>query len=452
MSAAKPHARSSNEEWIIPPLLSELITASGSEVEENASFEDTQPFIHLLSPADQRPAGDELGYHEVLRHAVSGERCELFLVIDQVSGLRRIARIARRATLERDARFADDMKTSADLLRDLHSSHLVKVIANGMTNEAEPRPYVITERLAGRNLAVYLRRHGALDPSLTIEIGVQVAKAVSVLHRTGLTNPELHPGALMLTHLAGDHFAIKLTGLDRVREMSPRQVDGSSPEVRADLRRFGALLQHLLLGHPEGIQTDASSSLAGPVIDVDPALAGLLHRLGSPDPHIQTDSIDTVLADLRSIQASIAEASCVSMLRRRIQTVAPMRTRQQRQATHSTSENRPQLSFGDLSLLMPILRPHSQISLNAIPSGLLWVAGVLLLCLASLLALRASATPMTPARTTVETANTSAKAYPLDLKEQGLSRRARAPTVSSMTVTLPPVSVPPRRATPRRSS
>lgn len=401
-AAAKPRILSLHREWFIPPLLSETCATSGSTV--GASFEDTQPHIHVLSPADRWQAGDEFGYHEVIRHAVSGERCELFLVLDQVCGIHRIARIARRATLNRDAQFADDMQASANFLRDLHSSHLVKIIANGMTNEDRPRPYVITERLAGRNLAVYLRRHGALDPSLAIEVGVQVAKALSVLHRTGLTHPDLHPGALMLTHIAGDHFAIKLTGLDRVRRMSPVQGDGSQPEVQSDLRGFGALLRHLLLGGPEGIQTDVSRSLGESESDLDPALAQLLHRLASPDKRIQPNSIDEVLKTLRSIQASIAEASCVSMLRRRVQPVPALRTDPQTRVSSSVPKIDAQSSFGDLSLLMPKLRPSSQISLNAIPGGILWLASFLLLCLASVFALRASCTPMTPVRDEIETA------------------------------------------------
>ena len=401
-AAAKPPSRSQNEAWFIPPLRSEPRTTSGTGVE--ASMEDTQPRIYVLNPADRWQAGDEFGYHEVIRHAASGERCELFLVLDQVCGIHRIARIARRATLQRDAQFASDMKASADLLRDLHSSHLVKVIANGMTNEDQPRPYVIIERLAGRNLAVYLRRHGALDPSLTIEIGVQVAKALSVLHRTGLTNPALHPGALMLTHIAGDHFAIKLTGLDRVRRMSSVHCNGSQLDVQSDLRGFGVLLRHLLLGKPEDIHSDLSPSLGEAESGLDPALAQLLHRLTSPDKRLQPNSIDEVLETLRSIQASIAEASCVSMLRRRIQPVPPVRASSQKRGSCSVPKVDAQSSFGGLSLLMPKLRPSSQISISAIPSGILWLVSFLLLCLASVFALKANCTPVAPTLNAIETA------------------------------------------------
>ena len=314
-AAAKSCPHSPNEEWFIPQLLSR--TCSAPYIEGEAPIENTQPRIFVLHPADRWQTGDEFGYHEVIRHVASGERCELFLVLDQICGIHRIARIARRTTLRRDPKFAGDMETSADLLRDLNSTHLVQVIANGMTKEEQPRPYVITERLMGRNLAIYLRRHGALDPSLTIEISVQVAKALSVLHRAGLTHPDLHPGALMLTHLAGDHFAIKLTGLDRIRRMSPVQVDGSCSDVQYDLLRFGILLRHLLLGRSAGIQADLSV-LGEARNNLEPALAQLLCRLINPNKQLRSNSIDEVLEILRAIQASIAEASSVSMLRRRI--------------------------------------------------------------------------------------------------------------------------------------
>ena len=373
--------RTSDEKLFIPPLLRRLCATVGAKV--GAALEETQPRFQALSEADALAAGEELGYHEVVRHLASGERCELFLVADEIRSIHRVARVPRRATIARDRRFALQMTASADLLRDLHSAHLVKIIANGMTSEPVPRPYVIAERLAGRNLAVYLRRHGGLDESLAVEVGVQVAKALSVLHRTGLTNPELHPGAVMLVHIAGDHFVVKLTGVDRVRRMTSALSGETNPDVHDDLRGLGALLIHLLTGAP-----NTGDSGDGALAQTESCeLATLLRRLTSRDIRDRPTSIEEVLQALYSIQASLAEASCVSMLRRRIAPVMGTPRRRSPVPVNSAAEapSGDSLSFGELSLLMPTLRPVSPLATSGAPRGVRVAAVLLMVCLGSVL-------------------------------------------------------------------
>jgi len=389
----KPTARSQDQKWCIPPLLRRLCATVGGKAE--AAFEETQPRLNEIMLADSLTSGESLGYHAVIRHVVSGERCELFLVADEVRSFQRIARVPRRTTLARDPGFALQMTASADLLRDLHCAHMVKIIANGLTNESKPRPYVITERLAGRNLAVYLRRHGSLDESLAVEVGAQVAKALSVLHRAGLTNPELHPSSVMLAHIAGDHFAIKLTGIERVRRMKSAPVGITNPDVRDDLHGLGQLLVHLLTGTPVAKVMSRRDPLAEVECEVMPDLATLLRRLRSRDPRDLPTSIEEVLQALRSIQASLAEASCVSMLRRPIAAMTkPQGSQKDATATRFTTDacDRDELSFGELSLLMPSLRPLSPLTTSRIPRGVRVAASLLMACLVCALGVAATLT------------------------------------------------------------
>ncbi len=384
--ANNPNAQSNDLKWCIPPLLRRLCATVGGKVE--AAFEETQPHLPAIMPADRLSPGESLGYHAVVRHLVSGERCELFVVADEIRSIHRLARVPRRSTLARDSNFALQMTTSADLLRDLHSAHLVKIIANGLTNEKVPRPYVIMERLAGRNLAVYLRRHGRLDESFAVEVGIQVAKAISVLHRTGLTNPELHPGSVMLAHIAGDHFVLKLTGVERVRRMQSAPAGGTSPEVLEDLRGLGELLVHLLTGAPTAKVVGGGDPLTEVKAEIMPDFAMLLHRLTSRDTRDLPTSVEEVLQALRSIQGSLAEASCVAMLRRPpTPTVRTSRRDRNMMAARFATEDsgRDELSFGELSLLMPTLRPLSPLKTSGAPRGVRVAASLLMACVACVL-------------------------------------------------------------------
>lgn len=389
----QPNVQPADKKWFIPPLLRKL--GSSVEVTMQAAFEVTQPHFPALMPADTLQLGESLGDHAVVRHLISGERCEFFLVADEIRSVHRVARVPRRATLARDSNFALQMTASADLLRDLHSAHLVKIIANGLTNERSPRPYVITERLAGRNLAVYLGRHGSLEESLAVEVGTQVAKALSVLHRTGLTNPELHPRSVMLAHIAGDHFVIKLTGFERVRRMKCAPTGAANPDVHNDVRGLGQLLIHLLTGAPAKQDVLDGAPLAGSGCEVMPDLSTLLRRLTSPDLRELPTSIEEVLQALCSIQASLEEASCVSMLRRPSAAVTRVPSRPESanpSCCDAETSGHRELSFGELALLMPTLRPVSPLATSETPWGFRLAASVVVASLVCTVGLAVSLT------------------------------------------------------------
>ncbi|WP_441248099.1 protein kinase domain-containing protein [Kitasatospora sp. McL0602] len=128
------------------------------------------------------------------------------------------------------------------------------------------QPYVVMELLDGRDLAAVLDEHeSGLPVAQTLDIGAQVADALSYAHQAHIVHRDIKPANLML--LADGRIKVcdfGVAGLmhansDLTREgsavgtpayMAPEQCDGQRVDGRADLYALGCVLFALLTGRP----------------------------------------------------------------------------------------------------------------------------------------------------------------------------------------------------------
>jgi serine/threonine-protein kinase len=90
------------------------------------------------------------------------------------------------------ARFEREAKAAAQL----RSPHVVQILDHGMW---EGRPYIAMELLDGEDLDHRLARRGRLAPAETLAIAVQVGRALSRAHATGLVHRDLKPANIFLS-------------------------------------------------------------------------------------------------------------------------------------------------------------------------------------------------------------------------------------------------------------
>ena len=138
--------------------------------------------------------------------------------------------------------------------------HIVTIFQVGTT--ARGRPYIVMPCHDKGSLEALIRRHGPMDWSETLRIGVKLAGALEAAHRAGILHRDVKPGNVLLT----DYGEPQLTdfGIARIAGgfqtatgviigspafTAPEVLAGASPTPASDVYSLGATLFCMLTGH-----------------------------------------------------------------------------------------------------------------------------------------------------------------------------------------------------------
>ena len=136
--------------------------------------------------------------------------------------------------------------------------NLVRTLGHGIANGV---PYLVMERVEGRNLRQRLNETGPLSESLCFAIALRTGRALRAVHRAGIVHRDIKPENIILT----DSGALKVTDLGlacrrssrgvrfagTVLYAAPEQFLGERPESTVDWYALGLMLYELSTGeHP----------------------------------------------------------------------------------------------------------------------------------------------------------------------------------------------------------
>lgn len=149
----------------------------------------------------------------------------------------------------------------ANILKQLKHPHIVRLIAHGRINKANP--YIAMEYIDGEALDRVLARRGRLSWEEVAAYGKQLCEALQYAHDKGIIHRDLKPSNLMITKdgrlkltdfgIAKDTDVTALTGanstIGTAAYMSPEQCKGDrNLSNKSDLYSFGVVLFELLSG------------------------------------------------------------------------------------------------------------------------------------------------------------------------------------------------------------
>ncbi|MEU8390063.1 serine/threonine-protein kinase [Micromonospora sp. NPDC048843] len=201
-------------------------------------------------------------------------------------------------------------RQEARFMRQVDSDHLVRVLDIGELPDG--RPYLVMTYAAGGTLADRLGS-GPMPVRAALRIAADIARAVAVLHDSGVLHRDLKPSNVLFDPTpAGDRVLVADLGLAKTLAhasgftvvagtpayMAPEQlVPGGGIDVRADVYAIGALTHHMLTGSPPGQRVTAVPRAPAAV---ERAVRRALHR----DPDRRWPTAAAYAAALEGLLAS----------------------------------------------------------------------------------------------------------------------------------------------------
>jgi serine/threonine protein kinase len=219
---------------------------------------------------------------------------------DEVLG-RPVAIKVLASTYAADPAFRDRIRREARAVARLSHPHITNVYDYGEAAGADgaPVPFVVMELVEGHSLAQRLAT-GPLPWPAVVQIGRQVASALTAAHSRGLVHRDITPANIMLTTegvKVVDFGISAITGergeqiiLGTPAYVSPERLAGAPAQPATDVYSLGLVLHHALAG---GLPP-------APLPAVPPALAGLVVRCLAADP-TQRPEVGTLAQELAAL-------------------------------------------------------------------------------------------------------------------------------------------------------
>jgi serine/threonine protein kinase/WD40 repeat protein len=212
-----------------------------------------------------------------------------------------------RQSPERRARFEREARTISRLMH----PHVCTLLDIGREGDIE---FLVMEYLEGETLAARLAR-GPIPLDRALQAGIEIAGALSHLHRHDVVHRDLKPSNVMLTRSgaklldfgiaklragAEDHGLTQApstetaegTLIGTLAYMAPEQLQGQDADARTDIWAFGCLLYETLTGH-RAFTGKTHATLIAAILEREPEP---LTRLQPIAPPILDHLVQTCLA------------------------------------------------------------------------------------------------------------------------------------------------------------
>lgn len=208
-------------------------------------------------------------------------------------------------------------------------------------------PYIVMERLRGRDLKQFLDELGPLPPAFVVRMAAHAAMGLRAAHAMGIVHRDIKPANLFLasdpdvaggastlkvldfgvskfdkTALYPENTSVSVEGsmIGSPAYMSPEQARGESDvDARTDIWSLGVVMYEALTGHlpfgenlPLGqiilaICSQPARPIASLAPSVPPALASIVHRAIAKSRDERWQSADELLSALRELDEGCDE-------------------------------------------------------------------------------------------------------------------------------------------------
>lgn len=218
----------------------------------------------VLPPPDPRVGKIVLDRYRITMRVGSGASGMVYLGVQRDCG-RDVAIKILQIPPDVDSRlFLRRFVQEARLLCRVQHPNIVTLFDFGCAEEGEL--CTVMEHIEGPSLENWLGLQGALSPDASLDLAIQLARALNVVHEAGVVHRDLKPSNIMLylddeeepilklldfglaKDLDGERMTKPGAALGTPGYMAPEQVLGDHVDHRADFYAFGVILYEMLTG------------------------------------------------------------------------------------------------------------------------------------------------------------------------------------------------------------
>src|SRR4051794_11775472 len=204
-------------------------------------------------------ADDELvdGRYRVESRLGSGGMADVYCAHDQQLG-RKIALKVLHRRFAADEEFVERFRREASAAAGLQHPNVVQVFDRGSWDGTY---YIAMEFLEGRSLKQIIRDGGPLQPTLAVDIAIQILRAARFAHKRGIVHRDMKPHNVIVDgegRVKVTDFGIARAGASDMTEtgaimgtaayLSPEQAQGHAVGASSDLYSIGIVLYEMLTG------------------------------------------------------------------------------------------------------------------------------------------------------------------------------------------------------------
>ncbi|MGA9980562.1 MAG: protein kinase [Candidatus Sulfotelmatobacter sp.] len=258
-------------------------------------------------------SGTKLGPYEIQSPLGAGGMGEVYRALDTRLD-RTVAVKVLASHLSSSPELKQRMEREARAISSLNHPHICQLYDIGSQNGTD---FLVMEFLEGETLAERLRK-GGMPLTEVYKIGIAVAEALAMAHRSGIVHRDLKPGNIMLTRsgaklmdfglakpaaagvsgvvssapllsaartMSGASPVSPLTTagalVGTIQYMSPEQIEGKEADARSDIFALGAVLYEMLTG-TRPFEGKSQISVASAILEKDPERISAIQPLTPP--------------------------------------------------------------------------------------------------------------------------------------------------------------------------
>ena len=247
----------------------------------------------------------------------------VYRATDTQSGETVAVKTLNAEVLSHEPNILERFRREGESLRQINHPNIVKFIT---AVESYGHHYLVMEYVDGGSLQDLLAKHGHLSSQRAVEIGIDLADALTHAHHIGIVYRDLKPANVLLTKNGiprltdfgiaqlADSSRLTQTGVlvGTVNYLSPEAISGEALDSRVDVWAFGVLLFEMLTGRlpftGDNITVKINAILTQPVpaltqlnLDIPYPLADLVYRMLEKDRNQRISGIRQVRAELTSM-------------------------------------------------------------------------------------------------------------------------------------------------------
>ncbi|MEO8394423.1 MAG: serine/threonine-protein kinase, partial [Chloroflexota bacterium] len=219
------------------------------------------------------------GRYELGDQIDTGGMGDVYRAVDTLTQTTVAIKVLKRQVIAEDPTLVDRFAREAQTLTKLNHPNIVRILD---TFGEAGRHYIVMEYMPGGSLAQLIRREGKLPLERVVQIGLDLADALTRTHRLDIIHRDLKPGNVLLAadgtprltdfgvaHVGDGQTLLTQAGtiIGTIAYLSPEACEGKPHDERSDIWAFGLIMYEMLAGQHPYTEEKAAAGMLNAILN-----------------------------------------------------------------------------------------------------------------------------------------------------------------------------------------